>query len=334
MMEADAVPRARGPMRSVLPAVVLSSLIACGSGAPSTSADPDAGADAAVVEPPTFQLASPTIDLQPHTEVTFCYYFRTPNTEPLAIRRWASTMSTGGHHMIAFFTASDLQVPGTVTTSKCGFAAYTAHPTWVFAAQTPTAEAVLPTDDGTGAGVAISVKPSQSGFLLMHLVNAGDTVLHAHVELAAYAYAAGARTTQAAPFVTYDNSIYLSPGSAVTPTLASVTAECAVPAGAKFYVATMQTHKQATAATIRDGKGGGLAFMAAGWEHPGEQRWLAPFYTFASGKLAYQCDYSNPNAYTIIAGDNLATDETCMAIGYYFPAASPAGTYCLNGKIM
>ena len=40
---------------------------------------------------------------RPAHEVTYCYYFHTPNTAPVAINKWVSDMTPGSHHMI-FFT--------------------------------------------------------------------------------------------------------------------------------------------------------------------------------------------------------------------------------------
>jgi len=54
------------------------------------------------------------------------------------------------------------------------------------------------------------------------------------------------------------------------------------------------------------------------------------FYAFTSGKLTYQCEYLNPNTYEIKTGDSAATDEMCMAVGYYFPAPTGQGHFCLN----
>ena len=64
-----------------------------------------------------------------------------------------------------------------------------------------------------------------------------------------------------------------------------------------------------------------MVFDGHDWEHPRRRRaWAAPFYRFASGKLTYECTYDNPTTNEIKTGDSAATDEMCMATGYYFPA--------------
>ena len=58
------------------------------------------------------------------------------------------------------------------------------------------------------------------------------------------------------------------------------------------------------------------------WEHPAVQGWSAPFHTFATGQLTYECTFDNTGSTTITSGPSDATDEACMAIGYFFPATT------------
>jgi hypothetical protein len=320
-------------MRNALPVVVLTSLVACGAQNARDTTGDASPIDAAIDSGPPprgFQIVSPSVDVLPGTEVTFCYYFHTPNTTDMAIKQWVSHMTGASHHMILFFTPSDQEVPGTLTTTRCGFAANSTGPVWAYAAQTADAQASLPADDGNHVPVSQNVKAGQSGFLLMHFLNATDAVVPAHVELNALAYDEGVQTTPAAPYVTYSTRISLAAAPSVNaPTTGSVSGDCNVDPTAKFYVFTTHTHKQGVRAIIKDGAT--QVFAAASWDHPGEQRWsTAPFFSFTSGKLSYECDYSNPNNYAIKSGDNMTTDETCMAIGYFFPAATSAGHYCLD----
>src|SRR4051794_9736940 len=67
-----------------------------------------------------FQVQSPEITIMPGQEITYCYYFKTPNTEAFSIKRWVSKMTPGSHHMILFFTPTLGQPEGTVSSSQCG----------------------------------------------------------------------------------------------------------------------------------------------------------------------------------------------------------------------
>ena len=284
-----------------------------------------------------FQIVSPTIEIKPGAEVTYCYYFHTPNTVDMSIKQWASHMTPGSHHLILYLTPTDQQTAGTLSTSQCGISNGTTGPVWTYSAQLPDTDAKLPADDGTGTPVGQVIKAGQSGFLQMHYLNASDTTLRVHVALNAYAYPEGTRITPAAPFVTFNRQILLMPGSPAVPYRSMVSGTCTVPvdgaAPPKFYVMTTHTHKQGVHTFVKDGAT--TLFDSTSWEHPGTATWdRTPFYTFTSGALTYQCEYANPNGYTIQTGDSAKDEEMCMAIGYYFPAVAGTGHYCLNSALV
>ena len=94
-------------------------------------------------------------------------------------------------------------------------------------------------------------------------------------------------------------------------------------------------HKQAVHTEVRDGMptSTDIVFQSDDWEHPGVKTWMdTPFFTFASGKITYECTYDNPNSYEIHTGDSAATDEMCMASGYVFPATK--ATICYNNFVL
>jgi hypothetical protein len=343
----DTLARIRKVRMRSLAFVLVTPLLACSASTqhidqlpPDTQTAIDGGTS---LMPPAhgFQLMSPTIDIDPGAEVTYCYYFRTPNTGELLIQRWASHMTPGSHHMILYLTPTDQQPPGTMSPTNCGITKGTGGPVWTYSAQTPDAESQLPSDDGNGNPVGQVIKARQSGFLQMHYLNATDSVIHAHVELNAYAYPDSVQVTPAAPFVTSNLDIQLMPGSPTNPTMGMVNGSCPVPLDPtgkppRFFMMTTHTHKQGVHTFVKDGAT--TVFDSMNWEHPGTAIWPTPptsqFYTFKSDTLFYQCEYLNPNNRTILTGDSAATDEMCMAIGYFFPAAGGIGHFCLNSAIV
>jgi hypothetical protein len=117
-----------------------------------------------------------------------------------------------------------------------------------------------------------------------------------------------------------------------------VNGNCPIPRNAdqsvpKFYVMSTHSHKQSVHTFIKDGAT--MVFDSTSWEHPSATAWsTTPFFTFSSGKLSYQCEYMNPTNRTILDGDSAATDEMCMAIGYYFPAPDGIGHLCLDSSMI
>lgn len=301
---------------------------ACGSdGSPAGGAP-----DAAGVEPPArgFQVTSPEVTIMPGQEITYCYYFHTPNTETMVIKKWSSVMTPGSHHMIMYSTASDAMPPGTLSTDACGGFGTKDVPSWTYAAQTPTNEIVLPTDDGTGMPLGQEIAPGTPAYFQMHYLNVTESPLQAHVTLNADAYEVGVPYTKTAAYVTYNSTISIPPDAINH--VESMT--CSTPANARFWLLSTHAHKQAIQTTIKDGMPASttIAFTSTDWEHPGSMMFTAaPFYVFSTGKLTYECTYDNigdNSSKTVVAGPSAVTNEMCMATGYYFPATKPL--LCLN----
>ncbi|HEY4241988.1 MAG TPA: hypothetical protein VGM88_19345 [Kofleriaceae bacterium] len=295
-----------------------------------------ADADPYYLAPPTygFQIKGPDIDLMPSQEITYCYYFHTPNTQDMAIQSWESKMTPGSHHLIFFQTDSNSQADGTLTTDNCGLTGGGLNlPVWTFSAQTEDALEMMPQNDGNGTPVGQTIPAGKSGYIQMHYLNATDNEVHAHVTVNANAYPQGTTVTPAAPFVTFNTNINIPAEG-----MASAAGECTVPTDKKFFLMTTHSHKQSVETMVYDGgtvatgnqiTGGTMVVDSTDWEHPSVTQWSAmPFYQFTNPKLGYQCNYVNPNNYDIHEGDSAARDEMCMAVGYFFPSTD--AKICLN----
>jgi hypothetical protein len=325
-------------MRMLLASLLL--LAACGKG-PTTGDDdmmmPDAPDTS--LGPPAFEIMSPDVTLQPNQEVTYCYYFHTPNTATVNVNKWVSDMTPGSHHMI-FFTGGATHADGLDTTNSCGFGgSFTNISKWVYASQVPHQEEDLPGDDGTGKPLAQLIAPNTAGAFQMHYLNISDSPLVVHVDLKAYALAAGTAFTQTDAFITYNQDISIPPHA----TNYKVTATCDLGtklpsvASAKFWTVSTHAHKQAIETDIWDATAANAGtatpiFKSNDWEHPGSQNWMTtPFYTLSSHQLTWNCTYNNTGDNqnsTITSGQSAQTNEMCMATGYFFPADGPHG--CLE----
>lgn len=310
------------------------SLTAC-KGGDTGSGDDTTSPDASVIDPPArgFQVISPEITITAGQEITYCYYFKTPNTEDMVIKKWVSDMSPGSHHMIMFTTKTEVQPAGTVSASQCGVGGASAQnvPSWTYAAQTPSAELALPTDDGAGKPLGQEIKAGTPAYIQMHYLNATDADIKVHVTLNAEAFQAAAAYTATQPYITFNANISVPPGA----TGDVETQTCNTPAGAKFWMLSTHAHKQAVKTEIKNGMptSTDVAFTSTDWEHPGSKSWMqTPFYTFSGDKLTFACTYNNTGSNagrTVSTGDSAQTDEMCMATGYYFPATKPL--ICYNG---
>jgi len=161
-----------------------------------------------------FQLKSPEITIPAGKEQTWCWYFKTPNTEAFSIKRWVSKMTPGSHHMIVYFTSSLQQPEGTVSQENCGVGGGSLNvPSWIFAAQTIDSDMALPTDDGNGQPLGMDVPPGQAGFIQMHYLNSTDDDLRVHVTVNGEAHDAGVVATKTAAYVTFNGSLDIPAGA-------------------------------------------------------------------------------------------------------------------------
>ena len=272
-----------------------------------------------------FTIQSSDIVINAGQEVTYCYWFTTPNTTAVAVNKWVSDMTPGSHHMIFFAGGtlpSNLPPNGIDMNNTCGFGTGNGvnQPQWTFASQTQHLEEDLPADDGTGKPLAQVIQPGTVGAFQMHYLNATDGPLTVHVKLSAFALPEAAAYTRTDAYVTYQYQISIPPGA----TGVKVPGSCSVPAGVKFWTVSTHAHKQAVDTEVSDGSS--MVFDSTDWEHPGSQNWMStPFYTF-TGKLNWQCTYDNTGdnkANTIVQGQSAQTNEMCMATGYFFPATGP-----------
>jgi hypothetical protein len=273
-------------------------------------------------EQPAFTVQSDDITINPGQEITYCWYFHTPNNAAVNIHKFASTMTTGSHHMIMFWGTANQPADGTFDANNCGGISSTSVPAWVYSAQNSPSEVNLPTNDGTGKPLAQIVAAHAPAYFQMHYLNSSDSPIQAHVRLDAYALADGTAFTPTAAYVTYNGNINIPAGATDYP----VSQTCNTVAGAKYWSMSTHVHKHAVKTEVLDGATS--VFASTDWEHPGAKRWDPDFYTFSSGKLTYTCTYTNTTGSPIVDGASAQTNEMCMASGYIFPATD--AKFCYN----
>jgi hypothetical protein len=278
-----------------------------------------------------FEAQSTDTTIAAGQEVTYCYYFHTSNTVPVAINKWISDMTPGSHHMI-FFTGGAAHADGLDTSNSCGIGGSIQNISqWVFASQTAHLEEDLPSDDGAGKPLAQLIQPNTQGSFQMHYLNSTDGPLTVHVKLSAYALPDATAYTRTDAYITYNQDISIPKGSTGT----DATATCPAPAGAKFWTMSTHSHKQTIETTVMDSAS--MVLDSTDWEHPKVVNWnTSPFFTYASNKVTWNCHYKNDgetappdNSQSIIhAGNSAQYDEMCMATGYFFP--STGAQICLQ----
>ena len=302
---------------------VLRASTGCGQG---TSCTP--GTDlAAPSESDGFQIATPAgaIAVQPGQELFLCYYRTLPNTATVDVGAFQSWMTPeSSHHFIAYqvgpgsSTQQGFTFPAQPdgTLESCNFGGGT----WMYATSLPgqIIEMNMP------AGVGLPLPASANVMLNMHFINPTATTAYPQVKMN-IVYAKDVQY-KAEAMVSFNTSIDVPPATATGLGKQTVSGTCTAAAGSKFFAMTSHTHKHGVDTKVnlvRDGQTTNLV-NTTDWEHPDVAVWAAPdFLTVQPGdSFTYSCSYVNTTTSAVLVGDTAATNEMCMAIGYYFPAAS------------
>lgn len=173
-------------------------------------------------------------------------------------------------------------------------------------------------------GVGLPFPAAAQVMLNMHFINSGTSPVYPKIKMN-FLYAKNVQY-KAAAMVSFNVSINVPPATSSAPGKQTVSGTCKAPVGSKFFAITTHTHKHGTEADVNYVSGGHSTNIVktTDWEHPDVGLWNAPeFLTVKQGdSFAYSCSYSNSSTSAVVVGDTAATNEMCMAIGYYFPAGT------------
>jgi hypothetical protein len=274
--------------------------------------------------------------VQPNQEIFLCYYITLPNKTELDVGQFQSWMSPGSsHHFIVYEEKGGSVLNATPQPSGSIQSCGVASGNWVYATSTPGAivSSTMP------AGVGLPFAAGEQIVLNMHFINTGSTALYPKVKLNILTaknvqYKAGA-------LVSFNTSINVPAATPSGPGKQTVNGTCTVTAGSKIFSMSTHTHKHATAALVNFVSGGvsqeivhtGITATypaeqrngtGTDWEHPGVSLWKGPdFLTANSGdSFTYSCSYENTASSAVTVGETAASNEMCMAVGYYYPAGT------------
>jgi Copper type II ascorbate-dependent monooxygenase, C-terminal domain len=302
-----------------------------------------AAADGFQIETPDYDASdanAKNMIVQPNQEIFLCYYVTLPNKAEFDVGEFQSYMSPdSSHHFILYQQGGNNDIPGFLaaapepsgTIVSCGFAGGT----WVYATSTPGAVVSSKMPQGVGLPFA----PATQLVLNMHFINTGTTVLYPKIKL--NILSATDVQYKAAVMVSFNTKIDVPGATASGPGMQTVNGTCTAPVGAKFFSMSTHTHKHATAAIVNFVSSGSTQEIVhtgadttypapqqqgtgTDWEHPGVSLWDGPdFLTVKEGdSFTYSCSYVNTATTPVTVGETAASNEMCMAIGYYYPAGT------------
>ena len=285
---------------------------------------------APILQPPPagqgFQLRSPDIVIPKGEEHTYCWYTTVPLTTATGVKKWESHMTPGSHHLIVFMTDTAQQPDGTLVDgcSLLGGGGAGNLPVWSYSAQTADQSAPMPPN------VGMQINANQHVYVQLHYINETDGDLTVHADINGWTYAPTDTYMKAAAFVTFDFGINIPAG--VGQTYDTQQVKCTnTPVGVNFFAMSTHSHRRSVETMVFDN--GVQIDDSTDWQHPTIKNFAtdAPtwdFYQF-KGQLSYECKYVNDLSVAVHTGDSAATNEMCMAVGYFFPADG-GPVFCLN----
>jgi hypothetical protein len=258
-----------------------------------------------------FQIVSPSsISLIPGQEQFLCYYKDVPGGA-VDVGGFRALMTKGASHHFIVFQGSG-GVDGSLQSCAFGSGA------WIFA----TSKSGLVVGLDMPPGVGLPFNAGTSLVLNMHLVNTGIDVSKPVIKLNVL-FAKDVKYKAAAAYSALSPNLSINVPPLGTQT---VRGTCTVPAGSNFFLWTTHTHKYATNVDINYVSGGKSEriVQTTDWENPGTRTWGPNNFltTKAGDSFQYACSYKNPNSFAVTFGETAASNEMCMAIGYFFPAGA------------
>jgi hypothetical protein len=262
-----------------------------------------------------FVLKEGQVTIQPNQEAYYCYYNTIPGSSSIQVGAFQSWMSTGAsHHFITYQATSGGMANGAL--AQCAGVAGK----WVYATSVAGQIIELKMPDNVG----LSMSAGTQLIMNMHFINPSTGPMSPTVKLNVL-YAQNVMY-QAGTMVSFNASIDVPAATAAGPGMQTVHGTCTAPVGSKFFAITSHTHKHATETLVNYVSGGQTTNVVdtTDWESPDVGLFYAPNFltTKAGDSFTYSCAYTNTTSSPVLVGETAASNEMCMAIGYYFPAGS------------
>jgi hypothetical protein len=272
------------------------------------------------------QFATPlgAYTVAPGQEIFPNYCVTVPST--IEVGGFQSWMSIGSSHHFILYKGG---------TAPPGGACTLGANTWIYATSTP-GQVVT---ENMPANVGLQIAQNTQLIINMHFINPGTTAIQPQIKI--NLLFAKNVMYQAGTMVSFNSTINVPPGTSTNPGVQTVSGTCTAPVGAQFFTMSTHTHKHATAAWVEFIHAGATTEIVhtgtttgypadqepgsgTDYEHPGVGLWTAPnFLTIQSGdSFAYHCSYANTGTTAVTVGETAASNEMCMAVGYYFPAGN------------
>lgn len=251
-------------------------------------------------------IAMDSFEIPSGAEVYKCQNFANPFGGDAEVSRFESHMTGGSHHLLLFYKDGVTDGP----LGDCSGLEFAATP---YSTQIP--------DDSTGFpdGVAAFVPASKGLRLQSHYLNTTAETITAQVTMTFHLAAPGSVTAHAGVMFIVQPNINIPPGSTT-----DVTYDCAIPKDMSILKTASHMHKHGTkfVSTVA-----GVPFYETDtWDEPTPALFDPPRELEAGDPLHFACTFENNSPDTLTFGESAASNEMCILVASYFPAAAEQPT--------
>lgn len=277
-------------------------------GLPGSTAASDSEPDAGVVpldDPEIDYSLTKTITMDAFTvpaggEVYYCQNFANPWGSQVDIKAYSLDMSTGSHHMFAFYQPN--ATDGAVAPCPNGgltFGAFT------FTAQSPHLNQVYPSTVG-------ATLPATTGFQMMaHYLNTSATTITAHVALTVYGAKQGVVTQHAGVLYLNDALILVPPGESNNSSSYTLTQD--------VTLLTTGSHMHQQGINFISQADGQTLYQTDQWSEPPGVKFDPPMVLKAGTKVTWSCLYNNTTDSNLTFGESAKTNVMCISVSTFYP---------------
>jgi hypothetical protein len=266
------------------------------------SGDAAAGDNAETDYSQTKTITMTDFQVAAHGEVYYCQNFANPWGKQVDIKTYSLDMSTGSHHMFAFYLNNASN--GGVAPCPAGgltFGAFT------FTSQSPQQTQTYP--DTVGATL-----PATTGFQMMvHYLNTGSSPITAHIALTMN-IAKPNVVTQHAGVIFLNNA-----GISAPPGMSTATSSYTLPQNVTILSSDSHMHQGATNFVATAGSQ--TLFTTTEWAEPPAKVYSPPLQLPVGTNITWSCTYNNTTGTTLKFGESAQTSVMCISVSIFYPVA-------------
>jgi hypothetical protein len=234
-----------------------------------------------------------------HGEVFYCQTFPNPWGAQVDIKTYSLDMSTGSHHMFAFYQANVTSKGALAQCSGLTYGAFT------FTSQSPDLTQTYPVTVG-------ATVPATTGFnMMVHYLNTGSTPISTHVALTMYVAKPNVVTQHAGVIFLNDAGISVKPGVSTTST------SYVLPQAVTILTSDSHMHQQATNFVATAGST--TLYTTNDWNEPVAKTYNPPLQLPAGTNITWSCTYNNMSQTTLTFGESAMTNVMCISVSIFYP---------------